>query len=89
MRVNSCYYGHINVRISSAHAQKPTCTAVYQLSGCLRRGLSIRVFSCPASLWNQGVQIIEVLQYWKYHALKFDVVYDQAIILAIPYRIFI
>ncbi len=46
---------------SSAHAQTPTFTAVYQLSGWIK--VWFILFSYLAWLKNKGVRIIEVLLY--------------------------
>ncbi len=46
---------------SSAHAQTPTFTAVYQLSGWIKAWFIL--FGYPAWLRNKGVRIIEVVLY--------------------------
>ncbi len=60
--------------------------------GGLRRGLSIRlsgIFTYPASFWNQGVRIIEVLLYTSsrshyrsgLHVVSIDIVYGDFVVM--------
>ncbi len=53
--------------LSYAHAQTPTCTAVYQFKWVEQGVVYPSGISDPTCLWNQGVRIIDVLHYTHTH----------------------
>ncbi len=63
--------------LSSAHAQTPTFTAVYQLSGWIKAWFILFDYlECSVIRHGSGVRIIEVLLY----KVIFCILYDNAVI---------